>query len=201
MILVPAPAKVLAALGSGNSNLALLPPSQTVGLNTSFSVDVQVQTNNNSINVVQFYLDFDPAKLTVSSITAAAAWNGNTVTILENSFDSVTGQINFAGGVSGVTVKGNIPIATINFVAKAATVDTRITFHFSPPPQRDTNVYGGPGDSFLGTATGASLTVTSEANPVTPTPGQTNVTPNPPSTPPPLPPPPSRPVMAGRSRA
>ncbi|MEK7353545.1 MAG: hypothetical protein AABZ77_03450, partial [Chloroflexota bacterium] len=66
MIVVPAPVRVLAA---GVANLVLLPASQTVGVNSTFNVDVQVQTNGQQIDVVQAYLDFAPIKLAVNSIT------------------------------------------------------------------------------------------------------------------------------------
>ncbi|MEK7353891.1 MAG: Ig-like domain-containing protein, partial [Chloroflexota bacterium] len=72
--------------------------------------------------------------------------------------DNVTGLVNFAAGILGVTVTGNITVATVNFLAKVATASTNITFHFAPPPQRETDVFSA-GNSVLGTATGANVTV------------------------------------------
>ncbi|MEK7353929.1 MAG: Ig-like domain-containing protein, partial [Chloroflexota bacterium] len=144
-------------LGVGAS-LVLLPASQTVNVNNSFNVAIQVQTNGEAVDGVSAYLDFDPTKLAVNSVTPATTWAGKPVIILENTFDSVTGQVNFGSGLIGQSAMGTFTVATVNFLAKAAASNTNITFHFAPPLQRHTDVFSA-GSSVLNTATGAIVTI------------------------------------------
>ncbi|MEK7353284.1 MAG: cohesin domain-containing protein [Chloroflexota bacterium] len=156
-IVVPTPDRVLAA---GNANLVLSTASQTVTVNTSFSVDIQVQSNGEQITAVAAYLDFDPTKLGINSLTPATTWAGKgPVNGVEATVDNVTGRVNYAGGLLGQTVTGTFTIATVNFLAKAAAANTGITFHFAPPSQRDTAISDSLGIQILGTATGASLII------------------------------------------
>ena len=161
MIMVPAPARVLAAraLSTGNANLVLLPDSQTVAVNNTFTVVLQAQANGDAVVGVAAYLDFDPTKLGVNSWTRATTWNGKDVSVAEKTIDNVTGQVNYAGGLTGENETGTFTVATITFVAKAATANTSITFHFNPPAQRDTGITDAGGNAILNTATGANVTI------------------------------------------
>ena len=159
MIVAPATARVLAA---GNSNLVLLPAYQTVSNNGTFDIAIQIQANGDPVGGVQVYLDFDPTKLAVNSITPVTAWNGKSVVVLERSFDDVAGYVAFSAGILGGSTTGTFTIATINFISKASTANTSISFHFNPYDLvRNTAIAaGGTSNMLLNTTTGAGVTVT-----------------------------------------
>ena len=147
---------------AGNANLVLSPASQTVGINSSFDVAIQVQANSEQVVGLDAYLDFDPTKLAVNSITPAATWNGKSAIVLQKTFNDVAGQVNFSAGILGDTATGTFTLATVNFFAKASTTNTNITFHFNTSLVRDTGISDSGGNPRLGTATGASVTITGD---------------------------------------
>lgn len=157
-ILNAATGAAITAVVTRNADLVLLPASQTVAPNSSFGVDIQVQSNGESVNAVASYIDFNPAYLRVQSFTPAANWGGNATAVLENTVDNVAGRINFAGGLLGQTASGNFNIATINFMTRATAGNTNINFHFAPPIQRNTDVLSG-GNSVLNSTVGVAVLI------------------------------------------
>lgn len=74
--------------------LALAPPTITTGVGQTFELPILVQANTLPVDAVSAYLNFDPALLSVATITPGTALPS----LLQNQFDNTTGQIDFAAG-------------------------------------------------------------------------------------------------------
>src|SRR3989344_8896537 len=80
-----------------NGSLYFSPSSGTVSAGQSFSIVVRVNTGGTAINAAEGSIVFDPAQLSVSSISKS----GSIFTIWaeEPKFSNAEGTVEFAGGV------------------------------------------------------------------------------------------------------
>lgn len=97
-----------------------------------YSVDVNVNTNNQAISGIQLELSYDPAILTnVEIVPSENNLFGENPAVLINSVDSDLGRISYAIALGGLTqeeVSGNGSIATVTFNANASLAEsTQIT--------------------------------------------------------------------------
>src|SRR3989344_5160932 len=103
-----------------NGSLYLSPSSGNISVGQSFSLVLRVNTGGTAINAAEGSIVFDPAKLSVSSVSKS----GSIFTILaeEPKFSNAEGTVEFAGGVPNPGYSGsNGLVLTINFRAKTAT--------------------------------------------------------------------------------
>ena len=143
------------------ADLNLLPSSPDITVGEEITVVLQVDAGAQEIDGIEAYLDFDPAYITVNSVT----YNATTElpTIILNPTVDAAGEISVASGLlGGGSVNGTFDYLTINLTATAAGTTT-IDFSFDPgPPNRKTEI-SRIGQSVLGTASGTVLTIEDSA--------------------------------------
>ena len=151
---------VTPALASPDVDMSIVPASQSVMVNDTFTVDIQL-SGSDPVRGASAYIDFDATKLEVQSITPGTALD----TVLQNAFDNGAGHIDYsAGKLSGTLPTGTFTLATIEFEALAVTgTPTQLTFVFDAGNNRVTDVITTGSVSVLGTATGGEVTVGAEA--------------------------------------
>lgn len=148
-----------------SASLNINPASQTVNLDSIFTVEIRVNTGGESINTVAAHLTFDNTILTPQTIDTS----GSFVSIwFENNITS--SEVRLIGSVPSPGVSGdNLLFARVNFLADSAST-TQIAF------TDDSAVFRASDNvDILGDAIGSVITVSSVA--VTPTPGNTTPTP------------------------
>jgi hypothetical protein len=146
------------------SNLLLSPPTGSFSINQTFSVEVRVNTNGQSVNGVETTISFSSQRLSVESVT-----NGT----FEVEAQKVIGTNSVTLAYGTTTPKtGNQLVATINFKALSAG-SANLTLSNSSVISNISN-----GD-VLNTATGATYSIVSQPTatptplPPTPTPTKT----------------------------
>gem|GEM_PF-825872 len=164
-----------ATINSTGVVLRLAPALQQVGYDALFEVVIQVETNSLPITAAAAYLNFDPSRLAVDSISAGTTLpNG-----LENSFDNSAGHVDFAAGTLGAQASGTFTLATVRFRAKFINGTTPITFNTLSP--RQTDVTSGVNSALTGLVNGAvtingvaalQVNVVIEGQPTPPSAGQ-----------------------------
>lgn len=112
LILVWRASAVDAAVG-----FVMLPISGPIGVGTSFTVTIQVQTQGQSIDGAEIHVDYDPALLEVVSTQPGTALP---VTLRAAKFDNTTGKMGYAAGTFSNFPKASFDLLTITFKAKAA---------------------------------------------------------------------------------
>ncbi|OGN96320.1 MAG: hypothetical protein A2Z71_06475 [Chloroflexi bacterium RBG_13_50_21] len=125
--------------------IVVVPASFNVNQGDTFSVVIQAQSGIQLLNGFQAYLDFNPAKLRVLSLT------GNTAAFpmgLQNYFNNTNGTINYARGTTENFPSGNVNLVTIQFEAIGEIETTPLTFHHGNP--RDTDITYGLGSVLTG---------------------------------------------------
>lgn len=157
--------------------LAITPATAQIAAGDTVTITVQVQAGVLQIDGGAAYLDFDPALLQVEQIIPA----GPLGLVIQNSFDNVTGRVNYAAGTLDATASGTFDLMRVRFRGLAAGV-ADVTFQRTQP--RSSDVTAG-GNSVLGDVVAGAITVTAGSGPTatptatpthTPT-GQPNPTP------------------------
>jgi hypothetical protein len=145
-----APAERAAA---GTVEISLLPASNTVTAGDVFTLTIQVATGTQLVDGASAYVDFNPAYLQVQAITPDTA---NLPFTLQNSFDNVAGQVNYAAGALYSFPSGTFAIAQVRFLVIAAPPvwGTPLTYATVDPRKTDATYGGG---SVLGAAHGAEV--------------------------------------------
>ena len=129
--------------------ITISPLTTTIGISSTFTVDVVIEAGDQPVDGVEAHLDFDSDYLTVidadgnptDSIIGGTTFPHE----LQNSVDNSQGTIDYAAGILvGEPLTGTITLATIRFQAITETLDscTPITFVFTPPRKTDV-VYEG----------------------------------------------------------
>jgi hypothetical protein len=132
---------VSTALADGAAvDLVLVPGSQMIEAGQSFAIDIQAQCNDQPVDGVQAYLDFDPEFIEVQSILPGNALD----TVLQSDYDNQLGTLDFsAGKMTPPFPSANFILATINLKTHIIS-NTAITLNFHLAEPRNTFVdYGG----------------------------------------------------------
>jgi hypothetical protein len=132
-------------LPKASGNVTLAATDITASSCKNFDVTIQVQApNNQAVDTVAAYLNFDPTLLKVVKVKPATTLN----VILNNQYDNATGQINFSAATSNqVLPKGTFDLMTITFRAKR---EAQTTLVFNTNGQRTTEVLLGANSVFAG---------------------------------------------------
>lgn len=146
---------------AGTTVLAVNPASKTVNVGDSFDLSVEVRAGAQPVDAAAAYLNFDPAKLEVVSLTG-----GTTLpTELEKTYDNSAGTINYAAGkLGGPYPSGTFTVLTATFHAKTATTGTTVSFNSTVPRQSDVTFAGA---SVLGSTIPGSVIVQNACYPLT----------------------------------
>ena len=109
---------------------------ETARVGEEFVVNVVVDTGNQEVDMVQVNLNFDPGVLEVVEIQG-----GDVLTVLlQSEFDNEKGTIDYAAGLLGETVGGEIEVMQIKLEAlQEVTVGIPLSFNFGLP--RETSIY------------------------------------------------------------
>lgn len=152
---------------AATADLSLSPASQSLQKDQSFSVEIRLNTNGESINTVTANLSYSPDKLRAISVDTS----GSFVTIwFENNIATASGQIKLTGSVPTPGVSGSsLLFAKINFTTLAEGTAT-VSFDTTSAVYRNSD-----NTDILGTKTGGSYTITAATPTVTPTITQTVV--------------------------
>jgi predicted secreted protein len=139
-------------LAPGYAVLALAPTTQTVALGQTVSVAIRVRTNQ-PVDGAAAFIDFDPTKLRVASITAGTGLP----IVVQNQFDNGQGRVSFAAGALTLPYpSSDFVLATVVFTATGATSSTPLTFAHTNPWASDITLNG---NSVLAAREPASVTV------------------------------------------
>lgn len=105
-----------------------LSPNQVVTSTTTNSVDVMVESDENSLTAVQLELQYDPKA--ISSITVKPGTFFDNPVVLLNTVDKTTGRVSYALGIlpSQTTKKGSGTVATISFTLTGTVNSTTLSF-------------------------------------------------------------------------
>ncbi len=117
----------------------LLPAQATVELETTFDVAIQVNASSNQpVNAAQAFLNFDPAKLQVISIT-----DGTTLPIpVIKTVDNGIGEIGYAALTVDASQIDSFTLATVHFRAMGMTSKNGTTVVFNLASPSKTIAYG-----------------------------------------------------------
>lgn len=147
-------------VGADAATLFLSPGSTTLRENETISVTVRVNTQAQSINASEGVLKFNPAHLSVESLTSdGSIFNLN---VQEPEYSNVTGTINFAGVILNPGYSGaSGTLLTIRFRARAPGA-TAVTFASGAVLAND-----GSGTDVLSARSGSNIVIVgAEATPV-----------------------------------
>ena len=176
----------LPTASAGTVTIAISPASRTVTVGEVFTLDITIEAGSQPVDTGAAFIDFDPVYLTVvdaSGNPSDQITPGSTLdTVLQNSVDNGTGQIDYVAGVlAGTPPSGTFTLATIRFKATAQTAagGTPTSFVFSPPARNTDVLY--EGNSVLGPHIDGNVVI---STPATATPTHT---PTPTATPTPTP--------------
>jgi hypothetical protein len=113
------------SFAAGQATLSLSPVTATQAVDSSFTVEIHVNTAGTAANTIKAYLTFDPNVLQVASVSIV----GSVANIFtENEPDNINGTLHITGAATGNGFNGSDGLfATINFSAKAAGTST-LTF-------------------------------------------------------------------------
>lgn len=119
------------------ASLVLQPPAEAPQAGTEFTVAVILDTGGQDVDTVQVSLNFDPQYFAVQALEPGKSLT----TELQASFDNQAGTIDYAAGVLGGHVQGEVPVVQIRMksLAKTTAVISQLSFHFGLP--RETGVY------------------------------------------------------------
>jgi hypothetical protein len=110
-------------------DMLIIPSNNTIFAGDNFVVTVQIQAGTQQLNAADAYLNFDPTKLKVISMTP-----GTTLYVpFLNLFDNNLGQIGYSAIIFNTTVSGTFDLVSIQFQAIAETSASDITFSRSLP--------------------------------------------------------------------
>jgi len=116
--------------------LSIDPPTQTAAVNSTFQVQVRVNTGTQSIHTVSAHITYDGTIITPQSVDTtgsfATIWHQNEINT-SNEIIQLTGNLP-SPGISG----DNLLFATINFVA-SSTATTQLQFDPSSSVFRDSD--------------------------------------------------------------
>src|SRR4030042_932302 len=110
---------------AGGASLFLSPPSGTYAINSTFSIKVNVNSGGEAINAAEGTLVYNPAELSVVSLSKSSSIF--TFWTTEPTFSNSTGNISFGGGMPSNFTGTNGTIFSITFKAKASAA-TQINF-------------------------------------------------------------------------
>ncbi|MCA9389866.1 hypothetical protein KC571_00520 [candidate division WWE3 bacterium] len=149
------------------ASLTIDPSTQTVAVDSIFTVEIRVNTDGTNVNTVAANLSFNSADVTPQTIDQS----GSFVSIwFENSIGS--DEVRMTGSVPSPGVSGdNLLFARVTFLANAANT-TQIAFNDDSAIFRDSDNV-----DILTSSVGSVVTITTEA--VTPTPTGQGTTPAP----------------------
>src|SRR5680860_474186 len=147
-----------AAMADGNAVLSFNPTTQTVGLNSEFTVQVKVDTGSTATVGVDAIILFDPNKLEFvgPNTTEEAQAYATDFTMVIPTVDQVsTGRVVISGLIVGGSPKtGELTVSTARFKSKAATGTTTLSYAFDVTNKDDTtndfsNVAPAPGSGMI----------------------------------------------------
>ncbi len=108
------------------TDLALIPASQSVITGNNLVVDIQVNTNGQGVSSVSAFLNFDPSKLQVVSVTSGGLLTPGT----SNSFNNTLGNVDFSAAKSVAPYPAGIfTLATVTFRATAPVNSSPVSFN------------------------------------------------------------------------
>jgi ribosomal protein S30 len=106
------------AQAQGAVNLVLTPATPTVNAGDAFAVTLEAQAGAQPVALAEVYLNFDPALLQVTSLTAGTVLPAFTgLDPNPTTFDNTLGQIKHIAGTLGTAPSGTFTLLTINFTA------------------------------------------------------------------------------------
>jgi hypothetical protein len=149
----PARGKEPAGIETGTVEISLLPTSSTVMAGDVFTLTIQVTAGAQLVDGVAAYVDFDPIYLQVQAITPDLSVLPMT---LQNNFDNVAGQVDYAAGTFSNFPSGSFNVPQVRFVVVTAPPanGTALTFHTVVPRQTDATYVW---NSVLGATHGATV--------------------------------------------
>lgn len=154
----------LSALTAFAADLSLSPSTGSYGVGQTFTATVRALPAGDTINAVESTLRFDPAVLSVVSISK----NGSAFSLwtTEPTFSNTAGTISFGGGSpTPFTATSDLIVITFRTVAQGT---GSVSFGDSSVLAAD-----GRGTDVFGNASGATYTVTTATTPTPPTPPTT----------------------------
>jgi len=139
------------------TTMSLTPAQKTAKVGDTVSLDVNIDTGENSIVAASVYLTFDPVKLQAQSIVNSSQFPN----ILSSGDISQTGKASIAVGTASISqpFKGIGAVATIKFTVLQQS-DTPITVRFGPESFAG-SIGEGSTNALIGT-TPSSITITAD---------------------------------------
>ncbi len=145
-------------------DLVMTPSSSSVAVGDELTVTLVVEAGSTDLNSIEAYLDYDPAFVTVTSVTYEASDELPVqLTDPEDYEEQEEGQINAVSTRFNTSVNGTFDYLSINLTAIAAgstTIDISLD---AGPPRRVSEISNGNGDALLRNTTEASITITGAA--------------------------------------
>lgn len=159
------------------TTMTLSPAQKTAEVGTTFNLDVNIDTGENSIVAASVYLTFDPTKLQAQSIVNSSQFPN----ILSSGDTSQQGKVSIAVGTASLSqpFKGVGTVATVRFNVIQSS-DAPITVRFGPETFAG-SIGEGRENALIGT-TPATITISTDGSTQpTPTPTTTSgtITPSP----------------------
>jgi len=142
-------------------SIRILPSTKYASIGETFSMEVQIDTGSYSIDAAQVYIDFDPTYMQVQSMTGSVVLE----TEMQNTWDNVTGTLDYAAVSMGPSVSGIFTLVTIEFQAMDETAGTPLVFHTEHPRETKINLGADevPSDKYGATVIIAEATATPTA--------------------------------------
>lgn len=132
---------------TGTPSLWLVPSAQTVATNDTFNVDVKFNTGTANVAAVDAVLNYDPAYLSVTSVTPSNTFPTYVGIDGSNNYvDSVNGKIKISGQIDTstnppLTINGSdLAFATLTFQALQPIGSTDVIFNFVQNDSTESNI-------------------------------------------------------------
>jgi Leucine-rich repeat (LRR) protein len=125
----------------GTVILSVEPPETNIYVGQEIDISIKVKAGTQQVDGASGYLDFETTYLEVVGMTAGEQLD----TIIENTYDNGTGQIDYsAGKITAPFPSGDFELVTIRLKAKAETSETPLSFVFELPRKTNAGFNGTP---------------------------------------------------------
>lgn len=141
-----------------NVILAISPDVVSVGIGQTFTVDLEVRSENQLVDAAAAFLSFDPTYFQVVRIDPGSHLG----VVIENNYDNVNGEINYSAGTFTNFPSGTFTLATVTFIAGPETIASTELIFITAGTRKSDITFGGA--SVLEAVVDGSVTINNNAS-------------------------------------
>lgn len=139
-----------------NSTIAFSPASISVGPSQNFNLNAQINPGSNQVSAVELHVTFDPAKITLTSMSAPSSWNVLQAAGINNTAGTASIIVGVSPQSPPVYVTTTTTVASLSFTVKTLGTSSTSPVAFASTTQAAAN---GETGNVITTMTNATVTI------------------------------------------